>query len=99
MTKPYIDDCRNMFGPLGEEPRARLEAVLENPTEETWDEAAHLIVGKDGFTTLWQAWVKVDPDAPRSGCRYDAETGKKVSGWPAIPDQLTLYRALREVTS
>lgn len=98
MTKSMIDDCRNVFGPLDAECRARLRAVLENPTEETWDAASSLIVGKDGFTTLWQAWVKVDPGAPLSGCRYDAETGDKIRGWQKIPDQLTLYRALKEVT-
>lgn len=97
MTKSIYDDCRNMFGPLDAECRARLKAVLKNPTEETWDDAFSLIVGKDGFTTLWQAWCKVDPNAPRSGCRYNMD-GKKISGWPAIPDELTLYRALNEVT-
>lgn len=96
-SKAYVDKCRNMWGALDDECRARLEAVLENPTEETWEEAHSLIVG-GGFTTLWQAWVKVDPTAPRSGPRWCAETGKQISGWPKIPDQLTLYRALREVT-
>lgn len=86
-----------MFGSLNTECRGRLEAVLDNPTEETWDEAYSLIVGKDGFTTLWQAWVKVDPAAPRSGPADDM-AGKRIRGWPSIPDQLTLYRALREVT-
>ena len=97
MANAFVDDCRNMFGSLDAECRGRLEAVLDNPTEETWDEAYSLIVGKDGFTTLWQAWVKVDPAAPRSGPRDDMK-GKRISGWPSIPDQLTLYRALREVT-
>jgi len=86
-----------MFGSLDAECRGRLEAVLDNPTEETWDEAYSLIVGKDGFTTLWQAWVKVDQAAPRSGPAEDMAS-KRIRGWPSIPDQLTLYRALREVT-
>ena len=98
MTKSMIDDCRNVFGPLDAECRARLKAVLEDPTEETWNEAFSLIIGSDGFTTLWQAWVKVDPSAPVSGCRYDMD-GKQIRGWTKIPDQLTLYRALKEVTS
>lgn len=97
MASAFVDDCRNMFGKLDAECRARLEAVLENPTEETWDDAYSLIIGKDGFTTLWQAWVKVDPDAPRTGPSEDF-AGKRLSGWSRIPDQLTLYRALREVT-
>ena len=97
MANAFVDDCRNMFGSLNAECRGRLEAVLDNPTEETWDEAYSLIVGKDGFTTLWQAWVKVDPAAPRSG-PADEMAGKRSRWWPSIPDQLTLYRALREVT-
>jgi hypothetical protein len=86
-----------MFGSLDSVCRGRLEAVLDNPTEETWDEAYSLIVGKDGFTTLWQAWVQVDPDAPRFGPSEDF-AGKRIHGWASVPDQLTLYRALREVT-
>ncbi len=97
MSKAFIDDCRNMFGSLDTVCRRRLEAVIENPTEETWDNSYSLIVGKDGFTTLWQAWVKVDPAAPRTGPAEDF-AGKRLSGWSRIPDQLTLYRALREVT-
>ena len=97
MANAFVNDCRNMFGSLNAECRGRLEAVLDNPTEETWDEASSLIVGKDGFTTLWQDWVKVDPAAPRSGPADDM-AGKRIRGWPSIPDQLTLYRALREVT-
>ena len=93
----FVDDCRNMFGKLDTECRGRLEAVLEDPTEETWDEAYSLIVGKDGWTTLWQAWVQVDSDAPRTGPAQDF-AGKRLRGWSRIPDQLTLYRALKEVT-
>lgn len=87
----FIAKCRNMFGPLRGDVRERLEAVLASPSQETWDDAYSIIVGKNGFTTLWQAWIKVDPDAPRSR-PLDAP-------WPRVPDQLTLYRALREVTS
>jgi len=97
MSKAFVEDCRNMFGKLDAECRGRLEAVLENPTEETWDNAYSLIIGGDGFTTLWQAWVKVDSTAPRTGPAEDF-AGKRLHGWSRIPDQLTLYRALKEVT-
>ncbi len=97
MANAFVNDCRNMLGSLEAECRGRLEAVLDNPTEETWDDAYSLIVGKDGFTTLWQAWVKVDETAPRTGPAEDF-AGKRLHGWSKFPDQLTLYRALREVT-
>ena len=92
-----VDKCRNMFGPLNAECRSRLQRVLDSPTAETWDDAYSLIVGADGFTTLWQAWVKVDSSAPRAGPCHDMD-GNQIRGWPRIPDQLTLYRALKAVT-
>ena len=98
MSKAFIDDCRNMFGKLDAECRYRLEAVLDNPTEATWDEAYSLIVGADGFTTLWQAWVKVDEGAPRTGPR-ETFAGERISGWPRIPDQLTFTTASSRVGS
>ena len=93
-----VKKCRNMFGPLNAECRARLEAVLKDPTPDTWDDAYSLIVGADGFTTLWQAWIKVDPFAPRTGPSYD-QHGTRKTGWSEIPDQFTLYRALSAVTN
>jgi hypothetical protein len=97
MKTAYIDYCRNMFGPLNDECRKRLEAVLRNPTARTWDNAYSLIVGADGFMTLWQAWIAVDPLAPLTGKLTD-QHGRVIEGWSRIPDQLTLYRALRYAT-
>ena len=86
----FVDRCRNMFGHLEGDARTRLEAVLKNPNQRTWERAYSLIIGANGWTTLWQAWIKVDADAPLTKAR-DAP-------WPRVPDQLTLYRALKEVT-
>jgi hypothetical protein len=97
MKTAFMDSCRNMFGPLQPEQRQRLEAVLRKPSARTWDDAYSLIVGADGWTTLWQAWIAVDDDAPRTGKRTD-QAGRVVEGWKRIPDQLTLYRALRYAT-
>jgi hypothetical protein len=89
VSTAFVAKARNLFGPLAGEHRERLEAVLANPTEQTWDDAYSLIVG-GGFKTLWQAWIAVDPSAPRSKPLEEP--------WPKIPDQLTLYRALKEAT-
>jgi len=86
----FINKCRNMYGPLDTEAKTRIVELLENPTNETWDNAYSLVVGIDGWTSLWQAWSMVDPHCPRA---------KPCGGpWPRIPDQLTIYRALRHVT-
>lgn len=87
-----VDRARNAFGAhLTPDCRHRLLRVLSVQTQETWDDAASIIVSERRMLTLWQAWIAVDPDAVRSK-PCDAP-------WPRIPDQLTLYRALRHVTS
>lgn len=87
----YVDRTRNMFGALNDDCRARLEAVLTEPTQETWEQAYSLIISERfRFQTLWQAWIATCPDAPLS---------KPLEGpWPRIPTQIELYRALREAT-
>jgi hypothetical protein len=89
--KAFVKDCTNFDGYLNDECKTRLVAVLENPTQETWNNAYSLIINNDKFMSLWQAWIKVDPNA--CICRTSA------GDWPKIPDQLTLYRALKYATS
>lgn len=85
-----LNRCGSIFGKLEPEMMERLKAVVANPTQETWDNAHGIILeptGGLGGTTLWQAWLAVDPAAPRS---------KPLDGpWPRIPDQLTVVRAIR----
>ena len=85
----FLDKTSNIFGKLKPETRARLERVIAKPTQRTWDNAYSIIIEGRHFTTLWQAWIAVAPHAPRS---------KQLDGkWPRLPDQLTLYRALKHV--
>lgn len=91
-TAAIIDKCENVFGRLRAPERARLKAVLRNPTQETWDNAYSLIISGriPRVHTLWQAWIHIDPSAPRS---------KPLEGpWPKIPDEITLRRAILAVT-
>lgn len=92
-----LDLARNMFGHLKPRERTRLRAVLYQPTEQTWDDAYSIIVGADGWMTLWQAVLAVDPSFPKVGPSTDVR-GRRVSRWKKIPDQETLVTALRYAT-
>jgi hypothetical protein len=83
-----LDQCTNGFGEgLREDCLQRLRAVLDDPNQETWDAAFTIIITQYPQTTLWQAWVAVDPLAPPS---------KPLEGpWPRIPDQLMVARAIK----
>jgi hypothetical protein len=88
--------CQNMFGPCLQNAKIikRLNAVLDNPCEATWDDAHSIIVGADGFTTLWQCVIAVDPFFPRTGPRTD-DKGNVIRRWERVPDHFTLRRALK----
>lgn len=86
--KLNLDRASNMFGPLDDDVRARLEAVIDNPTEETWNDAHSIIlrfgVLGDGLglgITLWQAVGAVTE-------------GKVLEGWKAIPTRETILQAI-----
>lgn len=91
-----LDMARNMFGKLKPDIRQRIEAVVSNPSQKTWSDAHTIIVGGDGWMTLWQAVIVVDPSFPRSGPGYDDEGEQRV--WDEIPDQRTLLKAIRYAT-
>lgn len=85
--KDRYEHCRNMFGELSPAIRKRLDRVLEKPTNNHWDDAFSIIVGADGWMTLWQAVIAVDPLFPKS---------KPCDGpWPVVPDSFTIRRALK----
>jgi hypothetical protein len=71
-------------GPLNPEKQTLLQAVVEQPTEDNWRTAAHLIVDGSHFVTLWQAVAAVDPECPR-----DSEALTSY-----LPTSFTVRRAL-----
>lgn len=99
-----IDAARaeNLFGKLDDDCRRRLAAVIDNPCEETWDDANSLVVTmhKGGAigVTLWQAVCWVDPTFPNRGPSTDL-LGNRIRGWTCIPDRDLLLRALRWAVS
>lgn len=93
--------ARNMHGRLDKKSKARLRAVLESPTQETWDAAHGLIVGGDRWMTLWQAICDLDSSYAGIGpvTTVDDE-GKEVARtpWRRIPDRGIILRAMRYAT-
>jgi len=87
MSKLALHFATNMFGHLKPELKARLEAVIDNPCQETWEDAYCIILNANGkMTTLWQAVIKVDWMFPHS-----KPCG---SEWPKIPSQETIIEAI-----
>jgi hypothetical protein len=89
----------NMFGKLTPDLLARLDAVVDNPTEETWDDAYSIIIATSPRSlTLWQAVLRVDPTFPNSGPVY-GDGGSRISGWTAIPSRDVLLAAIERAVS
>lgn len=61
-----LELARSMFGPLSDDARERLLAVIEMPCQETWQEAYSVILD-GGMMTLWSAVLVVDPTFPDKG--------------------------------
>lgn len=77
----------NLFGPLDGDTRGRLEALVADPTPDSWDDAYSLVINGESMTTMWQAVLAVDPDFTAS---------KPADGpWPSSPSQQTVLAALR----
>ena len=101
-----LNAASNMFGPLSGEVRERLMALINDPSEETWDDAYSIILNRDVWLTLWQAVIAVDPSFARSGpvtrwVEDDSGLGghsEPVSGWSQIPSAETILQAISYAT-
>jgi hypothetical protein len=78
------------MGPLDDAAIERIQAFLDDPSEETWNGCYSLCVG--GMTTVWKAVCRVDPGFPRSKSIGPEPSGY---GWPRVPDPFTVRRALK----
>lgn len=72
--------------------RARILELVADPTAETWDAAAGMLIV--GSRTLWNAVLAVDPAFPRYG-RTTNDAGAVVREWEKIPGRDLVLQALR----
>ena len=81
----------NAFGPIGEAAQKEILSYLNAPSQDKWERIYPIMISMGRPSTLWQAWVAVDPDAPKS---------KPLDGgWPCIPSPEMLIKALDYVRS
>jgi hypothetical protein len=85
-----LEFATNMLGTLKPEIKQRLQAVIDNPCQETWEDAHCIIINGSGrMKTLWNAIHTVRPDF----CR-----GKKLDApWAEIPTSEEIVQAIRNV--
>ena len=90
-----LDGGCSMLGKITPEYRKKIERYFQRPTVKNWREINGIIINWDNpfCHTIWQAWIAVDPTAPRSGEVTDYE-GNIVEPWAKIPDVFTLRKAL-----
>lgn len=89
--------ARNALGSFTPECRDRLQAVIDSPNENTWDDAYSIILNSGEWTTLWQAVCAVDPTFPKRGKQTDVK-GRVIQGWSRVPDRPTLRQAIAYAT-
>jgi len=79
----------NMFGKFKPEVKARLQAVINNPCQETWEDAYSIILNASGkMTTLWQAVIKYD---------WDMQQSKSMdSPWSHIPTKKMIIKSIND---
>jgi hypothetical protein len=79
----------NMFGKFKPDVKKRLQAVIDNPCQKTWEDAYSIILNAEGkMTTLWQAVIKFDWNMQQSkGCDEP---------WAHIPTQETIIKAIND---
>lgn len=83
-----LNFVKNLFGEAKPEIQKRLQRVIDNPCQKTWDDAYCIILNpKGGMKTLWQAVIAIDPKMPPRK-PYNAS-------WSYIPDSETIKRAIQ----
>ena len=82
--------------PLRDFSRGRLAVLFADPRPSTWEDAHGVVINAQGLT-LWQAWIAVDPTAPRTGRHVTLDPCDHVivlREWDRIPDEAMLARAI-----
>ncbi len=96
-TRCDLNLASNMFGALNGELRVRLNAVIRAPTVESWENAYSIVIGSDGWMTLWQAVCELDSSYMDIGKVTDIH-GSVIESWRRIPDAATIIEAINYAT-
>src|SRR5690554_3693972 len=81
-----IEFATNLFGGLKQETKNKLQKLIDNPCQKTWDNAYSIILNQKGMKTLWQAVLEIDPRMPRSK--------NSDSKWGYIPSREIIIKAI-----
>lgn len=92
-----LDFATNLFGKMKSPERSRLMALINNPNQQTWDDAHGIILNRQNWMTLWQAILAIDPTFPTRGQAKD-DRGRVVEKWPRVPTSDLVIRALKYAT-
>jgi len=87
-TTLALEFGNNIFGKLKPEIKAKLQAAIDNPCQDTWDEAYSIILRTNPMVTLWQAVAKIDPEM----CKRKPHG----SPWCKIPDRDVIVQAINK---
>lgn len=83
-----LEFATNLFGNIKPDIKKRLQAVIDNPCQETWEDAHGIILNGSGrFRTLWQSVLVVRPGYCNSQ-PCDAP-------WPKIPTSEEIVQAIK----
>lgn len=91
MIARELDMASNYLGKLGDDIRIRLQRVVENPTQDTWDDTYCILLSGEGKgVTLWQAVLAVCPSFP--------DSKPSDAPWPCVPSREVIIQAIRYAT-
>lgn len=95
-----LDQFTDSLGaPLRDFSKGRLAALFADPRPSTWEDAHGVELNAQGLT-LWQAWIAIDPTAPREGRHVTLDAWDRVTvvkEWQRVPDTATLNRIVQFV--
>lgn len=89
-----ISQCKNALGSFGDDAKARIEAFINNPCVDTWDNIYSIVIGGQRFTTIWQAVCDLDSSYNNIGKVTDVK-GRVLEDWKRIPSAELVIRAIR----
>jgi len=88
----FLKNATNLLGPIDNDIEKRIQVYITNPTTDNWSNIQSILI--DGWTTIWQAVMTLDPTFPNYG-RSTTLEGKIVKEWERIPHPFIIKRAIK----